>query len=209
MNRTAIIITAFLAFSIILACFLYLEMPEQMASHWNAKGQVDGYMPKLFGLFMMPMISLICLVLFIFLPKIDPLKENIKKFRIYYDGFILVFMMFMLYLYFLTLLWNLGVRFSMIKMLMPSFGILFYYIGVLLKNARRNWFIGIRTPWTLSNDKVWGKTHELGGKLYKIAAVFALLGFIFEDYAIWFVLLPITTVSLFTVIYSYYIFQKK
>ena len=64
--------------------------------------------------------------------------------------------------------WNMGVQFNMTQFFVPAIGILFFYIGTILKYTKRNWFVGIRTPWTLSSDVVWEKTHKLGGKLFKI-----------------------------------------
>jgi uncharacterized membrane protein len=69
--------------------------------------------------------------------------------------------------------------------------------------------VGIRTPWTLSSEQVWKKTHHLGGKLFKIAGIIAMAGVFFGHYAIWFVLLPILAVSVYTVVYSYFEYQKE
>jgi len=180
-----------------------------MASHWNIRGEVDGYMSKFWGLFLMPIISVGLLLLFVLIPKIDPLKANIEKFRKYYDGLVVLMIVFLFYLYLLTILWNRGMRFNMIQLLAPALGILFYYCGVLVENAKRNWFIGIRTPWTLSSDKVWEKTHKIGGRLFKVTGVVALLGVLLPDYAIFFVLVPILLVAAYTIVYSYFEYQKE
>jgi len=180
-----------------------------MASHWNIQGQVDGYMPKFWGLFLMPFISLAMFLLLILIPKIDPLKENIEKFRKYFDGFIILITLFLFYLYLLTIFWSLGYRFDMSRFLVPALGILFYYCGVLIEKSKRNWFIGIRTPWTLSSDRVWDKTHQLGGKLFKLAGIIALLGIFFPSYSFFIVLIPVIAASIYTVVYSYLEFRKE
>lgn len=184
-------------------------MPEKMASHWNAQGKVDGYISKFWGLFLMPFISLGLFLLFIIIPKIDPLKANIEKFRKYFDNFIVIIILFLFYLYLLTIFWNLEFRFNFSQLLVPALGLVFYYCGVLVENAKRNWFIGIRTPWTLSNDKVWEKTHEIGGKLFKVSGAITFLGIIFPDYAILFILIPVIFVAIYTIIYSYFEYQKE
>lgn len=97
----------------------------------------------------------------------------------------------------------------MIQFLAPAFGMLFYCCGILTENAKRNWFIGIRTPWTLSNEKVWEKTHKIGGKLFKIAGVIALLGIAFQSYALFFILVPVILVATYTTVYSYIEYQKE
>jgi len=78
-----------------------------------------------------------------------------------------------------------------------------------MENAKRNWFIGIRTPWTLSSDGVWKKTNLIGGKLFKIAGIIAIIGSFFQDYIIFFIIVPIISIAIFTIVYSYIEYQKE
>lgn len=208
MKKSAIIILGIILLSFAIGVYLYPQMPDKIASHWNAKGEVDGYMSKFWGLFLMPIVSFGLLLLFIIIPKIDPLKANIEKFRKYYNGFVVLIIIFLFYIYLLTIFWNTGVRFDMTQVLAPALGILFYYVGVLTENAKRNWFIGIRTPWTLTNEKVWNKTHKIGGKMFKISGVIALFGLVLPRYAIFFMVVPVVFVAVYTIIYSYFEYKK-
>lgn len=208
MNRYTIAMLGIIILSFAIGIYFYPQMPERMPSHWNAAGQVNGFLPRIWGLFLMPLFSLALLGLFLAIPRIDPLKANIQKFRKYFDRFILLILGFFLYIYILTILWALGYTFQFIYAMVPAFSILFYYAGVLTESAKQNWFIGIRTPWTLSSETVWNKTHKLGGKLFKLAALVGLLGLLFPDYAIWFVLIPVIFVAAYTIVYSYVEFQK-
>ena len=180
-----------------------------MPSHWNAKGEVDGYMPKTWALFMLPLVNLGLLALFVVIPIIDPLKHNIEKFRKYYDGFVVLLVLFMTYIHSLILAAGLGVQFNMTLAIMPSLGFLFYYMGILTENAKRNWFVGIRTPWTLSSEKVWNRTHKRGGKLFKVSGVIAVIGILFGELAVWFVLVPVLVSAAYLVVYSYLEYQKR
>lgn len=184
-------------------------MPEQMATHWNIRGEVNGYLPKFWVLLLTPLISVGIFLLFLAIPKIDPLKHNIEKFRKNYDGLVLSVLVFLLFLDSLVISWNAGVRFSMFQALAPAIGILFYYLGVLTENAKRNWFIGIRTPWTLSNESVWDKTHRVGGKLFKICGILATLGFVSEELTLFFILAPLITVCVYLTAYSYFEYQRQ
>jgi uncharacterized membrane protein len=148
-------------------------------------------------------------LLFMIIPRIDPRKSNIEKFRKYYDNFVLLIIVFLFYIYLLTIFWNMGFRFNMITLLSPAFAILFYYSGVLIENAKMNWFIGIRTPWTLSSEKVWDKTHKIGGKLFKIAGIIAIAGMLFPSYAIFFILVPMLSAAIYSVVFSYIEYQKE
>ncbi len=208
MKKTNIIILLIILVSFALAFWFYPQMPDEMASHWNAQGQVDGYMSKCWGLFLMPLMSLGLFLLFLFIPKIDPLKRNIEKFRKYFDWFIVLIIAFLFYIYLLSISWNLGYKFDMGIMMIPAIAVLFYFIGIMLQHAKRNWFIGIRTPWTLSSDVVWKKTHQLGSKLFKISAIIALAGILFNEYAIWIAIIPILASVLYLLIYSYFAYQK-
>jgi uncharacterized membrane protein len=209
MRKSEVVALAMILISFAAGIYLYPQMPENMASHWNAQGQVDGYTSKAVGLFLMPATSLGMLLLFALVPKIDPLKKNIEKFRKYYDGFIVIMIAFMFYLYVLTIAWNVDMEFDMVYSFIPPFAAIFYYSGILIENTKRNWFIGIRTPWTLSSKRVWDKTHRLGGKLFKAAALISLIGLLFRDYAFFFLIVPIISVSGYIVVYSYVIYQKK
>jgi uncharacterized membrane protein len=208
MKKTGYIMWCIIFISFALAIALFPSMPEKMATHWNTAGEVDGYMPKIYGMFLMPFISLFLLGLFHLLPKIDPLKANIEKFRKYYDWFIVFMILFLLYIYILSLAWNIGARFDMGTMILPAMGLLFYYLGILMENAKRNWFIGIRTPWTLSSDKVWDSTHKIGAKLFKAAGILAFAGIFLGEYALFLVLIPIVLISFCLIVYSYWEYKK-
>jgi len=212
MIKSEIKTASIILLSFILGLYLYPQMPEKMASHWNLQGQVDGYMSKFWGLFLIPLISVGLFLLFILIPKIDPLKANIEKFRKYYDRFVVLVIGFLFYIYILTIFWifwNSGMRLDMIRFLAPAFGILFYYSGILTENSKRNWFIGIRTPWTMSSEKVWEKTNRMGGKLFKISGLVALLGIFLPSYALFFILVPVIFAVAYTIIYSYFEYQKR
>jgi len=156
----------------------------------------------------MPLISTGLFLLFLAIPKIDPLRQNIEKFRKHYDIFVAIVIAFLTYIHLLIVVWNMDVSFSLVQFLAPAFAILLDYCGILTENAKRNWFVGIRTPWTLSDERIWEKTHKTGGKLFKVAGAIALLGIIFQDYAVLFVLLPVILVAVYTVVYSYLEYQK-
>lgn len=195
--------------SFLIGIISYSYLPNQIASHWGANGEVNGYMNKFWGVFLLPLISIALFLLFSFLPKIDPFKKNYEKFRGYYDSFILIIILFMFFILLLTIFWNLGIVFNMNTAIIPALGFLFIYIGIVFKNTKRNWFFGIRTAWTLSSDRVWKKTHELGSKLFIISGLITFIGLFFPKCMLWFVLVPVILSSIVCVIYSYVIYGKK
>ncbi len=208
-NKACLLLCFFLIlFSFAIAFYLYPQMPAQMASHWNIKGEVDNYSPKCTTLFLMPLISFLILLLFWILPRVDPLKKNIQQFRSYFNVFIFLIIFFLFYVYLLTVFWNLGYRFDLGSFLLPALAILFYYASVLIKNAKRNWFIGIRTPWTLSNEKVWTKTHKLGNILFKILALITLASVFFPSYGFYVLITFAFSSVVILFVYSYLEYKK-
>ena len=208
---TTIIVLVLILAAMIAGLSLWNRLPDQMASHWNVNDQVDGYMSKFWGVFLMPLITLGMFLLFLVIPNIDPLKANIAQFRDAFNLFIVLLVGFTVYIYTLTLLWNLGYKnFGLGKAMMPALGVLFIFVGYMLRKAKRNFFIGIRTPWTLSSDRVWDETHRIGAILFTVSGVLALLGSFFGGVtAFMMVMVPILGSAVFLVIYSYILYQRE
>jgi len=208
---TSMLVLAMIAIAIIAGLLLWDQLPAQMASHWNMNDQVDGYMPKFWGVFLMPVVILGMLGLFHVIPNIDPLKANIAQFRGAFNLFIVLISAFMLYMHGLTIAWSLGYQnFKMSAAMLPFMGVLFFFIGYMLKQAKRNFFIGIRTPWTLSSDTVWDKTHQLGSVLFMLSGALAIVGsFLGGEFAFWLFFVPLMGSTLALVLYSYVLYRSE
>ena len=211
-TRTTIIITSILvAASLLAGLLLWNRLPDPVASHWGVNDEVNGYMPKFWGVFMVPLITLGMLLLFLVIPSIDPLKANIARFRPAFNLFVTFITAFMVYLHGLTLAWNLGYHsFRMSTAMLPLMGILLILAGYMMRQAKRNFFIGIRTPWTLSSDDVWDKTHQLGAVLFMISGALAFMGSFFGGVtAFWLFFVPLMGSTIFLVIYSYVLYRRE
>ncbi len=206
--KTTHISLAIILFSFFIGAFSYSYMPDIMPTHWNAQGEIDGYMNKFWGLFFLPILSFGVFLLFVYMPKFEPRKNNFDYFKDYYQGIILVTVGFLFYIYILSILAALGYGFNMVRMIAPSFAALFYYIGVTLQKTKSNFFVGIRTPWTISDDIVWEKTHNIGGKLFKVSGILSFFGVFFKEIAIILILAPILAVTAFVFVYSYLEYRK-
>jgi len=185
------------------------QFPDPMPSHWNAAGEIDGYMPKFWGIWLMPLITLGLTLLLAFIPAIDPLKANIEQFRGLYNAFIIGFVAYMLYVYALTLAAALGYQFNMTYMLLPVVGLLFIGISFLIDKAKRNFFIGIRTPWTLSSDTVWEKTHKLGAQAFRIGGALVIVSAFLGENGFWLLMAAILFASLIPVVCSYFLWRRE
>lgn len=210
MNRK---ITSFLIVVIVLAAvgmslLAYPKLPDQMASHWGVGGQVDGWMAKSVCVWIMPIIMAIMSVFFFAILLIDPLRKNIAQFFSYYAGFIIIMNLFLLAVHGWMILWNLEIRIAANVFMPLGVACLIFYAGIVMDHVKPNWFIGIRTPWTLSNELVWQQTHKLAGVLFRVAGIIVLIGAVFPKYAIVFILAPVLIVSLITVVYSLMVWRK-
>jgi uncharacterized membrane protein len=193
----------------IVSVVVYPQLPEMAASHWDANGQVNGYMPRFWAAFLMPLMSIGLLFLLLAVPSIDPLKANIAKFRNYYNAFVMVVIVFMLIIHGITLAWNLGYdQFNIGNAIVPAVGLIFIFAGIMMAKAKRNFFIGIRTPWTLSNDTVWEETHKLGSKLFIGAGIVSLLSAFFGEAGFWVMFIVMMIAAIIPIVYSYILWRN-
>lgn len=195
--------------SVLLSIILYQDLPELMASHWNAQGVVDGYSSKLSNVLMFPILQIILFVLLIAIPQFDPKKKNIEKFEKEYYLFITVFLLFLILLQLQVFLWNIGIQISMAIIMPILMGILFIFVGQLLKSAKQNYTIGIRTPWTLASEKVWGKTHKLGAILFTLTGGISILSALLPLYSFYILITSILLSTIILLVYSYIEYKRE
>ena len=209
MKKTTPVIVAALLAQFALAAYFYPAMPDAIVSHWGFSGEPNGYAPKLVGLLVLPAVTTVMLLMFAAIPVIDPLSANIRKFRKQYDTFVAILVLFMLALQADIVLWNVGVFVSPNFIFPVALGAMFYYLGVIFGSVKRNWFIGIRTPWTLSSERVWDETHRVAAKLFKAAGLVAMAGALVPQYALYFVLVPVLAIVAFSFVYSYVRYARQ
>ena len=187
----------------------YPYLPAVMATHWGIDGQVNGTMNAFAGAFLLPFIMFAVLLILTAIPYIDPMRSNIESFRRQYNGLIAVLMLVLATVQTAVLSVNLGALFNVTSVILPAVGIMIFYLGIILPQTKRNWFIGIRTPWTISSDEVWDKTHELGGRLFQILGVVIVLSvFAPVSYQVWIIVAPLVVIVVGLFLYSYALYQK-
>jgi uncharacterized membrane protein len=164
--------------AVIASAVVYPRLPESMPTHWDLSSHPRGTAPmpngwsqRIWGAWMLPLFLLGMWALIQILPRIDPRGRNYAKFGGAFEGIIVTIMLFMLGMHIVVLRAALGYPVAMERVVPIGIGVLFIVIGNLLPRARPNWFVGIRTPWTLSSDRVWEKTHRLGGHLFVAGGV--------------------------------------
>lgn len=155
---------------------VYGRLPEQVPVHWNAAGEVDRYGSRFEGALLLPLVILGIALLIPLLPRIDPRGRNYEKFRPTYHLVLNATLTFMLGVHLLVLATAMGMQLPIGRIIPFGVGALFALLGNVLPRARPNWMFGIRTPWTLSNERVWERTHRVGGRLMVVAGIVTMLG---------------------------------
>jgi uncharacterized membrane protein len=190
--------------------FAFPDLPDHMVVHWGMDGQPDGYASKWFASLMFPVFMLGMILLQQWLPTIDPNKENIERFQGAYNiiGAGIVSLFFILHL--VVILQGLGYELNVPMLTTLLLGALFILTGNYLPRVRPNYFLGIRNPWTLTDEEVWRKTHRTGGKMFVAGGVLILLASFFPTaYLFYVVLAVVLIVAIGTTILSYVIYKQK
>lgn len=198
------------AAAFVASAMVYPRLPESIPTHFDMSGQPNGWSSRLFGAWLLPLFLLGMWALVRVLPRIDPRGSNYAKFGGAFEGIIVSIMLFMLGMHIVVLRASLGHPVAMQHVLPVGIGVLFIVIGNLLPRARPNWFVGIRTPWTLSSDRVWEKTHRLGGRVFVAGGVIITVAAFASAKWAQVVLVTVVTICAATVlIYSYLEWKRE
>lgn len=157
---------------LISAIVTYPMLPEQLPIHWNVYGEVDNYLAKNpLSAMLFPFLGLFIWALFKVLPSIDPKKEKYRQFRREYAILQRAILAFFLFLHSVVSANTLGHTVPVDLVIPFGVGLLFMILGNYMGKIRKNYFVGIKYPWTLENETVWNKTHRFGGKLFVITGI--------------------------------------
>jgi len=195
----------------IIGGFLYNDLPKEVPTHWNFQGVVDDTGSKTWATWLIPGISLLMLILFPLLAKIDPKKKNYKNFKDSWEHMQTIMILFFAYIYGITMYITINPTSGNLigELMMSGIGVLFIILGLLMRKIKQNYFVGIKTPWTLEDTKVWDKTHEFGGWAFAAAGlIFLVNAWLQVQFTITFIIV-ITGIILAPIVYSYLISKKQ
>lgn len=178
-NKKLRIINYLIAASVLAAVgIIYPRLPEQIPANWGFDGTVTFEAKRSIWMIagMLPLFA----VLFDLMPHIDPRRGNYLKFSRFYDGFCIGIQLFLAIVIGIIISESLFPgRLNTVKIILLLLSLMFLLIGNYLPKIQSNFYMGIKTPWTLSSDDVWRKTHRLGGKLYAACGILTLLSTLF------------------------------
>ena len=209
-TKIQILISTLSVLPLILVLAVYSKLPDKVPMHWEFSGTVE-YDSKN-KLFVLCFLTIFFAVLFPLLPKIDPKKKNYDKFSSSYQYFQIFMMLFMLFMTSICVIEALRPNTLNVSMLIYIIvGALFIFLGNMMPRFRTNWFCGIRTPWTMSSEENWTKTHRLGGRIFFIAGIIILLSSLVpnEYFRFGAVMAALMAACIVTSVYSYIIYKKQ
>jgi uncharacterized membrane protein len=164
------------ALGAVVSVWAYGRLPETVATHWNLQGTPDGFSSRFWAVVGMPLVTLGLTGVFNVLPKVDPRRENYAKFLDSYWLIANAILVFTGVVHGLILANGLGYTVQVDRLLPVGVGLLLVFLGNYLTRIEPNWFIGVRTPWTLSSDAVWRKVHRTAGWLFVIGGLVIAVG---------------------------------
>jgi len=198
------------ALAVAISIWAYPRLPPTVATHWNLRGTPDGFSSRGLAVAIMPLLIVGMTGLFNVLPKIDPRRENYARFLTSYWLIANAVIVFMLVAHAMIIASGLGFSVRVDRLMPVGVGLLFVFLGNYLTRVEPNWFVGIRTPWTLSSDTVWRKTHRTGGWLMVIGGLVLAIG-AFLPHGAFLPLLVVTIllVALIPIVQSYVLWKRE
>jgi uncharacterized membrane protein len=198
------------ALAVAASIWAYPRLPPTVATHWDLRGTADGFSSRGWAIAIIPLVIALITVLFNVLPKVDPRRENYAKFLGTYWLIANAVIVFMLVAHAMIIASGLGFSVRVDRLMPIGIGLLFVFLGNYLTRVEPNWFVGIRTPWTLSSDTVWRRTHRTGGGLMVIGGLVLVAGAFLPHAA--FLPLLVTTiviVALIPIVQSYVLWKRE
>ena len=189
---------------------VYSRLPERVPIHWNMAGEPNGYGSRIEAAFLLPVMMLAMWGILQWYPSRDPRAANIAKFRGAYDIVVAATIAFLCGVHVLALGQALGWRVDITTVALVGIGAMLVIVGNLLPLARSNFIFGIRTPWTLSSEQVWTRSHRVGGYTAVAAGLITIASAFFaRPIGVVISLVSLFIAGLIPVVYSYVLWSRE
>ncbi len=204
-----------LGFALVIATLIFSvavfnRLPEEVPTHFNTRGEPDDWSSRTFAAFMMPVFMLIIYGMFHILPKISPRHANMMKFMDTYWLVANLTVAFICAMHVMVLGRALGWPIDITSAVLLGVGLMFMVIGNFLPRMRSNWWMGIRTPWTMESENVWRATHRLAGKTFMLGgAITVIAALLPEVWRPWIAIGALGIAGFLPVIYSYVYWRRE
>jgi uncharacterized membrane protein len=185
----------------------YSRLPQVVPLHWDVQGHVNGWGPKWMLFLLGPGLMAAIVLLFSSLPWLSPKKFEVDSFRATYLYIMIVIVAMIAYFQLLMLISALGVALDVTRAVEGGVCLLIALLGNVLGKVRRNFYVGIRTPWTIADERVWNVTHRFAAKTFFVGGLLGLLAVVLRA-PFWFPIGVIILATLVPVVYSL-VFYKQ
>ena len=202
--KTLIVTSILIVLPVLAGIILWDRLPEQMATHWNAAGDIDGWTSKPFTVFGLPLILLAAQWLCVLGTLADPKKENHPTKILHLVLWIIPVLSLVLGT--ITYATALG-KAVQVEVIMPILiGLILAIIGNYMPKCKQNYTIGIKIPWTLNSEENWNRTHRFAGWLWTFSGIVVMLTGFFGGF--WIFMIIVLLMVLAPILYSYLLFRK-
>ena len=200
---------ALIGLMVLFSVSVWFDLPDRIPTHWNFRWEVDGYSGGAWGAFSAPCVALAIWLLMPLLRRLDPRRANYERFEETFYTIVNLLVLFMAVMHVLTLGSALGWPIDMSRAMFALLGLIFIVLGNFMPRLRSNWWMGVRTPWTLDNDRVWRETHRMAGWTFVGGGVLALVSIILPEPVRWQVASAgVAGAALLPVVWSYVLWRR-
>lgn len=206
-NLTNLLTLALVLGSFAITAALYARLPQTVPIHWDLRGEADGLKAKPWGPLLLPLTTAGVALLLAVVPAISPSGFGVARFRTVFEVFQLAIVAFLSFVTVLALLAGVGVSVPMGGAVQAGLGVVVVVLGNFMGKVTRNFFVGIRTPWTLASEEVWLRTHRLGGRLFVLAGLCLVLTGLFAPSSV-VGIAAIVLAAILPVLYSYLSYRR-
>lgn len=200
-----------IALGFALGLYMYPILPEKVPIHWNVYGQIDNYGSKIWLVLWVPLLNLGIYLMMLLIPFIDPKKKNYSLFEGSYKLLRNIIVLFFFAIYLFVLFASIGFVVKVEKVVPIIVAVMLTLIGNYMGTFKQNFFVGIKTPWTLSDSEIWNKTHRIGGRIWVLGGILMILSTLLLKSSINFaVFMSIILIMVFVpIVYSYVLYARK
>lgn len=200
-----------LVLSVVLSAIAYPSLPDRIPVHWDFSGEVNRYGSRFEAAFILPFIAAVFWLVLRALPRVDPKRENYAKFQSTYDLIVNTVVTLLVLMHLALIGSALGLPIPVTRVFAALAGVALVVLGNVLPRARPNWWFGIRTPWTLSNERVWTKTHRVGGYFFVVVGIVWIIVALLPSSTATHPILLVTFVAaaLGAFVYSYFVWRQE
>jgi uncharacterized membrane protein len=195
---------------LLVTVLVWPALPERIPTHWGISGEVDGWSNRWPGAFIMPAAGLALWLLLPVLRKLDPRRANYERFDETFWLVLNLLLVFFAVMHVLTLGAALGLVGDVTRWVVALLGLMMVVLGNYLPRVRSNWWMGVRTPWTLENERVWRDTHRLAGRTFLAGGLVAMLAALLPPATrFWVGMGALMVGAMVPVVYSYVLWRRE